>query len=69
MNAKFQWFGFSVARKHIYFYTLLIATSLFANVMKDSLLGGPVLDSKTTEQLAEFKAQWGETQEALASFE
>ena len=67
MNSKFQWLGFSVARKHIYFYTLLIATSLLANTVKESLLGGPVLDSKTTEQLAEFKEQWGDAQEALAS--
>lgn len=66
MNAKFQWFGFSVARKHIYFYTLLIATSLFANTLKDSLLGGPVIASETTQQLAEFRAQW-EAEQSLNS--
>jgi hypothetical protein len=38
MDAKFEWFGFSVARKHIYFYTLLILCSIFANGMKEQLL-------------------------------
>ena len=36
MNAKFKWFGFSVTRKHVYVYAMLLATSLFANTIKDS---------------------------------
>jgi hypothetical protein len=39
MNAKFEWFGFSVARKHVYFYAILAATTLAANSVKDSLIG------------------------------
>ena len=57
MNAKFEWFGFSVARRHVYFYLALISTSLCANSIKDSLLGENVLDLKTTEQLAEMRQQ------------
>ena len=67
MNAKFEWFGFSVARRHVYFYLALIATSLCANTMKDSLLGENVLDSRTTEQLAEMRQQLEDAQDSLAS--
>jgi hypothetical protein len=67
MNAKFEWFGFSVARRHVYFYLALIATSLCANTMKDSLLGQNVLDSRTIEQLAEMRQQLDTAQDTLAS--
>jgi hypothetical protein len=66
MNAKFEWFGFSVARRHVYFYLALIATSVFANTMKDSLLGGPMLDTKAIAQLEELREQI-EAQDPLAS--
>lgn len=50
MNAKFEWFGFSVARKHVYFYSLLLAGSMFANTMKEQLLGGsPERDAALVE--------------------
>jgi len=67
MNTKFEWFGLSVARRHVYFYLALIATSLCANSMKDSLLGENVLDSRTTEQLAEMRQQLDNAQDSLAS--
>ena len=66
MNAKFEWFGFSVARRHVYFYLALITTSLGANSMKDSLLGQNVLDFRTTEQLAEMRQQLDSAQDPLA---
>ena len=69
MNAKFEWFGFSVARRHVYFYLALITTSLCANSMKDSLLGETVLDSRTSEQLAEMRQQMENTEDSLASFQ
>ena len=69
MNAKFEWFGFSVARRHVYFYLALIATSLCANTMKDSLLGENVLDSRTTEQLAEMRQQLDSAEDSLASLQ
>jgi len=61
MNAKFEWFGFSVARKHIYFYTLLIAATVFANSMKDQFVShqpDPALNhlKKVQEQMAEAEA-------------
>jgi hypothetical protein len=67
MNAKIEWFGFSVARRHVYFYLALIATSLFANTMKDSLLGENVLDSRTTGQLAEMRQQLDNAPDPFAS--
>jgi hypothetical protein len=67
MNAKFEWFGFSVARRHVYFYLALIATSLCANSLKDSLLGENVLDSRTTEQLTEMRQQLGHAEDSFAS--
>ena len=69
MNAKFEWFGLSVARRHVYFYLALITTSLCANSMKDSLLGETVLDSRTTEQLAEMRQQMDNADDSLASFQ
>jgi hypothetical protein len=66
MNAKFQWFGLSVARRHVYFYLALIVTSVFANSVKDSLLGGNVLDSRTAEQLAEMRQHLNAAQDPLA---
>jgi hypothetical protein len=67
MNAKFEWFGFSVARKHVYFYVLLIATSLAANTMKESLLGGAVFAEETREQLAHWSDQLSAGEQSLAS--
>ena len=66
MNAKFEWFGLSVARRHVYFYLALISTSICANSMKDSLLGENVLDSRTTEQLAEMRQQLENARDPLA---
>jgi hypothetical protein len=51
MNSKFEWFGISVARKHVYFYSLLIVGSIFANTMKEEFVGG---SSETDAALAEF---------------
>jgi hypothetical protein len=61
MNAKFEWLGFSVARKHVYFYTLLIAATVFVNSMKDQLINhqpDPALShlQKFQEQMAEAEA-------------
>lgn len=61
MNAKFEWLGFSVARKHVYFYTLLIAATVFVNSMKDQLVShqpDPALShlQKVQEQIAEAEA-------------
>jgi hypothetical protein len=67
MNAKFEWFGFSVARRHVYFYLALIATSLCANTMKDSLLGENVLDSRTLAQLEELREHMVDAQDSIAS--
>jgi hypothetical protein len=69
MNAKFEWFGFSVARRHIYFYLALITTSLCANSMKDSILGENVLDSRTKEQLAEMRQQFDNAEDSLESLQ
>ena len=65
MNAKFEWLGFSVARKHVYFYTLLIAATVFANSMKDQLIShqpDPALGQlkKVQEQIAEAQAIFSE---------
>lgn len=40
MNARFECFGFSVARKHVYFYATLLLATLAANTMKEQLAGG-----------------------------
>ena len=70
MNAKFEWFGFSVARRHVYFYLALVATSLCANSMKDSLLGQNVLvDSRATAQLEEMRQQMENAPDPLASLQ
>jgi len=66
MNAKFEWFGFSVARKHIYFYLVLIATSLCVNNLKDSLLGAAVFENAATEQLDQWRDQMSEGEDSLA---
>jgi hypothetical protein len=66
MNAKFEWFGFSVPRRHVYFYTVLIATSLFANTLKDSLLGGPMLDTAATDQLTQLREQFNDAPDPFA---
>ena len=67
MNAKFEWFGLSVARRHVYFYLALIATSLCAHSVKDSLLGENVLDSRTTEQLTQTRQLLDAARDPLAS--
>jgi hypothetical protein len=51
MNAKFEWLGIKVARKHVYFYSLLIVGSLFANTIKNQLGGG---ESQTSKAIAEM---------------
>lgn len=63
MNAKFEWFGLSVARKHVYFYAMLLLATLAANAMKDLLAGGSNQDrnslaelSRITEQVASLRA-------------
>ena len=66
-DAKFEWFGFSIARQHVYFYVLLIATSLAANTMKESLLGSPVFVDETREQLNQWAEQLRAGEESLAS--
>jgi hypothetical protein len=58
MNGRFQWYGFSVARKHVYFYSALIAATLFASTIKHQLIStepDPALVElhKLTEQVAE----------------
>jgi hypothetical protein len=57
MNAKFEWLGLSVARKHVYFYSLLIVGTMFANTMKEQIMPthSTELQSKASElrQLAE----------------
>jgi len=67
MNAKFEWFGLSVARRHVYFYLALIATSLCANSVKDSLLGESVLDSRTIEQLTQTRQLLDAARDPIAS--
>ena len=57
MNAKFQWFGFSIARKHVYFYALLAATTLAANSVKYSLIGPTDVDLAQLTQLEETVAE------------
>jgi hypothetical protein len=60
MNTKLEWFGFSVARKHVYFYSLLILGSIFANTMKEQLLptDSAEIEARSSElrQLAEQAA-------------
>ena len=63
MNAKFEWFGFSVARKHVYFYTMLLLATFAGNMMKDRLTGGSSEDQAAfaelnhiTEQVASLQA-------------
>jgi hypothetical protein len=58
MNSRFEWYGFSVARKHVYFYTALIAATLFVNTIKTHLIGSepdPTVSElqKMTEQVSE----------------
>ena len=67
MKAKFEWFGFSIARQHVYFYMLLIATTLCANTMKDSLLGAPVFVEETREQMAHWTEQFRTAEQSLES--
>jgi hypothetical protein len=54
MNAKFEWFGFSVARKHVYFYTLLVAVSICANSLKSQLIG-PTEAELASSQMTEVQ--------------
>src|SRR5687767_8027684 len=68
MNAKFQWTG-SGARQHVCFYTMLIATSVFANTFKDSLIGPAVLDEKASAQLVEWQEHFTEAEDALGSLD
>ena len=65
MNAKFEWFGFSVARKHVYFYILLVAASLLANTVKDQLVGSPRETDQALRHLTHMQEQMAEV-EAMA---
>jgi len=58
MNATIEWFGFSVARKHVYFYSLLIVASIFANTIKDQIIdqGETEVASSELQELAEQAA-------------
>ena len=63
MNAKFEWFGLSVPRKHVYFYAMLLSATLAANAMKDRFAAGSNEDqvsfaelSSITEQVAILRA-------------
>ena len=70
MNTILEWIGSSAARRHIYFYLALIATSVFANSVKDSLLGQNVLlDSRATAQLDEMRQQMENAPDPLASLQ
>jgi hypothetical protein len=55
MNGTFEWYGFSVARKHVYFYSLLILTSIFTHNLIGPLNdpGEPDATSTQLRQLAE----------------
>lgn len=64
MNAKFEWLGLSVARKHVYFYTLLITASLCAHTVKDSLQEKG-LSPQVAEQIASFNNNLAEAQVAM----
>ena len=57
MNAKFEWFGLSVTRKHVYFYAMLLSATLAANAMKESLIGGSSLDKDTLAELNSITEQ------------
>jgi len=63
MNAKFEWFGLSVARKHVYFYAMLLLATLAVNAMKERSADGSNQDetsfaelSRITEQVAILQA-------------
>jgi hypothetical protein len=68
MNARFQCFGFAVARRHVYFYSMLIAATFFANTIKTSLLGNGELDADAARDIAEIQHAVIEVQADLASF-
>jgi len=69
MNVKFESIGSSGERKHVCFYTMLIATSVFANTFKDSLIGPAVLDEKASAQLVEWQEHFTEAEDALGSLD
>ena len=69
MNAKFQWFGFAVARKHVYFYFLLLVATFFANTIKTSLVGDNPADSGASREIAEVHQAIMEVQSDLASMQ
>ncbi|MCI0746007.1 MAG: hypothetical protein L0Y58_11425 [Verrucomicrobia subdivision 3 bacterium] len=47
MDARFEILGFSVARKHAYFYALLLLATLFANTVKEFVPGETDADRET----------------------
>jgi len=57
MNAKFEWFGFSVARKHVYFYMMLLLATLAANTVQDQLAGGSDQDKNALAELSRINEQ------------
>lgn len=70
MDAKFEWFGFSVARKHVYFYVVLIASSVFANTMKESLLDRDERSRETVRRAVEWNQRLADAEgAALASLQ
>ena len=52
MNAKFEWFGLSVARKHVYFYAMLLLATLAVHTMKDQLVDGSDQDKSSFAELS-----------------
>jgi hypothetical protein len=67
MNAKFECFGFSIARQHVYFYLFLITTTLCANTMKESLLGAPVFVDETRAKMSHWTEQFRAAEQSLES--
>jgi hypothetical protein len=56
MTPTFKWFGFSVPRKHVYFYGALLAATITANCAKDALLGSAE-GQKAAVRAAQVKSQ------------
>lgn len=57
MNAKFECFGLSVTRKHVYFYAMLLSATLAANAMKDRLAGESNQDNNSFAELSHITEQ------------
>lgn len=57
MNAKFEWFGFSVARRHVYFYLGLTVATVAANTMKAQFSKHPSKSSEAMAHLSRISEQ------------